>query len=141
MPYAINGQISQSPIEGGIEITQAQYQEALAGMQAGKVVSIDGGFAVIDPPEPETPEPEPIEPQPITIFSSLDYLSKFTDAEYQAARTGTMRAQRSLDMLIAAQYVDIENDPRVPAALDIMIEDCGMTPERKGELLTPQQAA
>ena len=60
MPYAKNDQISQSPIEGGIEITQEQYQEALAGMLGGKVVSIDGGFAVIDPPEPETPEPEPL---------------------------------------------------------------------------------
>lgn len=87
-------------------------------------------------------EPEPYAPiiQPITVFSSLDYLQKFTDSEYQAARTGTMRAQRALDMLIAAQYVDIENDPRVPAALNIMIEDCGMTPERKAELLTPQAA-
>lgn len=59
MPYAHNGQISQAPIEGGIEITQEQYAEALAGMVEGKLVSIDGGFAVIDPPEPELPEIDP----------------------------------------------------------------------------------
>lgn len=88
-----------------------------------------------------TPEPYVAPtPQPKTVFSALEYLGKFTDAEYQAARTGTMRAQRGLDMLIAAQFVDIVNDPRVSDVLDIMIADCGMTPERKTELLTPQAA-
>lgn len=43
-----------------IEITEQQYHEALAGMQDGKIVTIDGGFAIIDKPEPESePEPEP----------------------------------------------------------------------------------
>src|SRR5690625_4003181 len=41
-----------------IQITEQQYHEALVGMQEGKVVTIDGGFAVIDKPEPE-PEPQP----------------------------------------------------------------------------------
>lgn len=35
-----------------IEITEEQYAEALAGMQAGKRVTIKGGFALVDP-EPE----------------------------------------------------------------------------------------
>lgn len=63
MPYATNGQISQASIEGGIEITAQQYAEALAGMMGGKLITIDGGFAVIDPPKPEEPEPLP-EPEP-----------------------------------------------------------------------------
>lgn len=58
MPYAANGQFGQSPIEGGIPISDEQYQEALAGVLVGKVVSIDGGFSVDFPPEPD-PEPEP----------------------------------------------------------------------------------
>ena len=58
MPYANEGQISTSPIAGGVSITTQQYQQALAGMSEGKLVTIAGGFAVIDPPEPE-PEPEP----------------------------------------------------------------------------------
>lgn len=58
MPYAANGVISQSPIEGGIVISETEYQEGLAGKLAGKDVSIDGGFRVALPPEPE-PEPEP----------------------------------------------------------------------------------
>jgi len=63
MPYAAENKISTSPIEGGVEITQAQYEAALAGMLAGRTVTIDGGFAVIDKPEPPEPEPEP-EPEP-----------------------------------------------------------------------------
>jgi hypothetical protein len=59
MPYAAENQISMSPIEGGVEITQEQYQDALAGIMSGQIVTIDGGFAVIDKPEPPEPEPEP----------------------------------------------------------------------------------
>lgn len=64
MPYAANGIISQSPIEGGIEITSEQYQQALEGMLRGEVVSIGGGFSVGPPTEPEKePEPEPLTPE------------------------------------------------------------------------------
>ena len=57
MPYAINGMISQDIIEGGIEITDEQYLEAINGMMAGLVVTIDGGFYVraTVPPVPEPP--------------------------------------------------------------------------------------
>ncbi|MCE9664535.1 hypothetical protein LY622_13935 [Halomonas sp. M5N1S17] len=64
MPYAANGQISQSPIEGGVPINDEQYQDALAGIMRGEVVSIDGGFSVAPPPEPEKEsEPEPLTPE------------------------------------------------------------------------------
>lgn len=59
MPYAANGEISQAPIEGGIPISDEQYQEALAGVLKGWVVSIDGGFSVEPPAEEPAPEPEP----------------------------------------------------------------------------------
>ena len=59
MPYAANGQISQSPIEGGVQITEAQYSEALNGMQKGYAVTVDEGFKVGPVPEPEPPEPAP----------------------------------------------------------------------------------
>lgn len=49
MPYAINGAVSQDQLEGGLEITDAQYIEAIEGMMEGKVVSIVNGFSVIDP--------------------------------------------------------------------------------------------
>lgn len=141
MPYATNDQISQSPIEGGIEITQEQYQEALAGMQAGKVVTIEGGFAVIDPPEPETPEPEPIEPQPITIFSVREFRQRFTIAEQVAIRAASltdMEVGLVYDDFQAAQFIDI-NDPDVAAGLDLYIAKGLLDPRRKATLVAAMQ--
>ena len=67
MPYAHDGRVSTSPIEGGVEITQEQYRAAIDGMIAGQVVTIEGGFAVIDPPPPPEPEPAPDpKPEPVT---------------------------------------------------------------------------
>lgn len=60
MPYAINGMVSQDILEGGIEITEEQYLEAINGMIAGLVVTINNGFRVgpaLPPPPPEPPAP------------------------------------------------------------------------------------
>lgn len=71
--YATDGVISQSTIEGSIEISAEQYQEALAGMAQGHVVTICDGFAVGPKPEPE-PEPEPVPP-------TIEQLADTTRAE------------------------------------------------------------
>jgi hypothetical protein len=65
--FAAEGRVSHDAIEGGIEISEQQYQAAIAGMMSGKLVTVEGGFAVIDPPEPE-PEPKP-EPQPVDLVA------------------------------------------------------------------------
>lgn len=96
MPYASNGQISTDPIEGGIEITAEQYASALSGMMSGKLIVIDGGFAVVDPPAPEPPE-EP-EPQPPT---EDDYASAI-----QAHIDDTARSKRFADGGMLAGYVN-----------------------------------
>lgn len=58
MPYAANGQISHDPLPGGIEISEAQYQQAMAGMLEAQHVQIVGGvFSVGALPEPVIPEP------------------------------------------------------------------------------------
>lgn len=63
MPYAADGRIGYDPIPGGIEITEAQYQQALDGVTEGLHVQIINGELFVGPlPEPE-PEPEP-EPTP-----------------------------------------------------------------------------
>lgn len=50
-----------------IEITEAQYHQALDGMAEGKIISVSGGvFEVIDPPPPE-PDPEPDSGPPVRI--------------------------------------------------------------------------
>lgn len=58
MPYASNGMVSSDPFEGAVEITEAQYLEAIDGMCKGFIVTIDGGFSVAAPLPPEPPEPD-----------------------------------------------------------------------------------
>lgn len=74
MPYAAEGRISRAPIEGGIEITEQQYAEALAGMLAGLVVSTEGGFSVGPAPEPEPVIEPPPTPEDIqtTLTNALN---------------------------------------------------------------------
>lgn len=113
MPYAADNQISQSPIPGGIEITQEQYAEALAGMLEGKVVSIDDGFSVAFPPEPE-PEPEP-EPTTDELWDAL-------------------RAQRDA-RLTATDWLVQRHAEELALGLDTTL-----TPEQHTDLLTYRQA-
>lgn len=135
MPYAANNTISTDPISGGIEITDAQYAQALTEILAGKLVSIDSGFALVDPPKPADPPPPP-PPPPVTTMSTLTYFERFTDAEYAAVRQGPIALQRGLDSMIAAQYVDV-TDPRVTTYLSTLVTAGIITEARKTELLAP----
>lgn len=54
--WAFEGGVMTSPSET-IKITEEQYHAAVAGMQEGKAVTIDGGFAIIDP---TSQEPAPV---------------------------------------------------------------------------------
>ena len=63
MPYASEGQISQDYSEGAVEITEAQYLEALNGMQEGLHVTIVNGFSVVTPPVPPDEEGPEISPE------------------------------------------------------------------------------
>lgn len=63
MPYAANGKIAEDKFAGSIKISIAQYTEALEGMCAGLVVTIDDGFKVAlpevdEPLTPPLPTPE-----------------------------------------------------------------------------------
>ena len=44
MPYAAEDKISEAMIEGGIEITEQEYQEALQAMLEGKKIAIRDGM-------------------------------------------------------------------------------------------------
>lgn len=66
MPYAINGTISHDQMEGSIKISKQQYLDALAGMQEGKVVTVDGGMLRVDFPPPD-PLPEPSDESDIPL--------------------------------------------------------------------------
>lgn len=51
MTYAYEGGVSTEAREGAISITAEQYAEAIAGMQDGLLVSIIGGFGLVEPPD------------------------------------------------------------------------------------------
>ncbi|WAC45565.1 hypothetical protein OU997_05180 [Pseudomonas sp. SL4(2022)] len=75
MPYAAEGRISREPIEGGLEVTEEQYAQGLAGMLKGQVVSIQGGFSVAPVPAP-APEPDPTPDQQLArrlITNNIEY--------------------------------------------------------------------
>nr|WP_250808778.1 hypothetical protein [Neorhizobium tomejilense] len=69
MPWATNGQIHTDHVPGGIEITEAQYQQAIEGVINGKLISIDGGFSLIGPPK--APEPEPVPEPEVPLYPPL----------------------------------------------------------------------
>lgn len=122
MTFAANGQISTSHFEGAVAITQAEYDAALAGMLDGKIVTVEGGFAVIDPPEPEpevAPEIEPLTIEQIRASTSIDRAAfcngladagVITDAEAIAAARGEWPSSFAgfLDYLNAAQSRDAQ---------------------------------
>lgn len=125
-----------------IQITEQQFHEALEGMQSGKIVTIDGGFAVIDKPEPE-PEPQPdpeLEPHYKTQFSVLEFRDRFTIEEQIAIRQAQitdMEVGLVYDNFQAVQFIDIE-DPRVEQGIDLYIAKGLLAPERKAQLLEPE---
>lgn len=144
MPYATNNGVSRADMSGDptwIEITDEQYAQALDGMAAGKLVSIDGGFAVVDPPKPEKPPaPEP-EPPGYPQFTALEMLDLFTDPEQLAVVQATMTnaaVKLWYDKNLAADYVTYE-DPRVEAGLQALVDAGLLMPERKSEIVAAMQ--
>ncbi|KEQ07016.1 hypothetical protein [Pseudorhizobium pelagicum] len=75
--FALEDGVSTSPLDGALEISEAQYHEAMSAIMSGRQVTIDGGFAVRDKQPSEhhdwengawvdkTPEPEP---RPLTAL-------------------------------------------------------------------------
>lgn len=57
--FAFEGGVSSEAVQGSVEITDEQYEAAIAAMLSGRIVTVDGGFALVDPPAPPAPEPEP----------------------------------------------------------------------------------
>lgn len=109
MPYAAPGRISREPIDGGIEISEQQYQAGLAGMLAGEHIQIINGAFVVGPLP--VPDPEPV-PEP-TFKEEAAALN----AEYQAdiaqlaqlhgiASLAGGPAQAAKQAAIAQQYVE-----------------------------------
>lgn len=139
MPYANNGSISQAPLEGGIEITEQQYAQALAGMLDGKVVRIDNGFSVEEAPEDAADEPDV--PQPRIFFSVREFRQRFTLEEQVGIRQATMTDMEVglvYDDFQSAQFIDV-TDPAVARGIDLYIAKGLLDATRKAELLAPEE--
>ena len=81
MPYALNDAISKSPLEGGVEISNQQYAEALEAKLIGREAVVLGGTLVIrdrapspghtwkngEWVQPTPPEPEPVDPLELAL--------------------------------------------------------------------------
>lgn len=72
MPFAANGKLSTDTIPGGMMITHNQYLAGLAGMLAGKVISIDGGFQILDQAVEEPSTGEPYQPTASDVDAERD---------------------------------------------------------------------
>jgi len=112
MPYATDDRISQTPIAGGIEITEADYAAALDGMQQGKVVSIvDGALVVAFPPHPE-PEPEP-EPQTNYVLFKSTFIRRMSEEEAVIMERVLGRAETPAKLRLLFNSVEyfVSDDP------------------------------
>lgn len=78
--YAGEQSVSTDVIDGGVEITEDQYHQALEGMALGKTITIDGGFSVIDPTPESVDEPDP------TLEQSRSYYKVRIDADAEGSR-------------------------------------------------------
>jgi hypothetical protein len=115
MAWATDGLISQSHIDGGIEITQSQYLDALAGMLNGKIVAVvDGELLLHLPDEP----PPPLNPEPPTLLDAIAVkLAELDDYRWQMEvggatfAGGMIRTDWNSQNKIAAAYLMAINDP------------------------------
>jgi len=144
MPYAADDQISTDPIEGGIEITQQQYQDALAAMLNGKEVVVENGQMVLrDPPPQEETQPETEDPATpgYPTFTPLELLELFTEDEQLAVVSATMSSPAIklwYDKLLAAGFITYE-DPRTEAGLQALVDNGLLAPERKADIVAAMQ--
>jgi hypothetical protein len=97
MPYAFDGGICTDARDGAIEITDAQYEDALNAILDGKAVSINGGFAIVDAPADEGPGPS----DPPTMADYEDAIQAIVD--------GTAKTKLFRDGVTLASYTASTN--------------------------------
>lgn len=131
MPYAANNTISTDPIIGGVQISGEQYQEALEALKGGKIISIDNGFELKEPPHPpEITQPEP--PSFYAIAKTTPWL-RMTDEEAVVVRAAMDAAPvRLQEIYKAAQFLQ-SNDALWPTLHAILAAH--LSPGRADELL------
>lgn len=119
MPYAFEGGVSIDQVQGGLQINDEQYRDAIAAMQNGRVVSIDGGFKLIDPAAPPVVTPPPVTDR-IPDISDRQFFQALASERYEliteeeaedAVATGTIPAE------MAAMIEALPAEQRFPARM------------------------
>lgn len=125
MPYARNGEISTGPLEGGIEINDAQYAEALQGICDGKVVSITDGFSVAAPETvaPQEPEPPTFEQLRASLLWDVDVSAEAERRKYITSGSGQamtyMQKAAEASRFLASTSAEAEDYPLLSAEVGI----------------------
>lgn len=110
MPYARDGEISQAPLDGGIEITQEEYGTALDAMMAGRVAGVtDGRLAIREATRPGLP-PDAFHRWDDAAQAWVEDAQARSSAERSAAATA--QADRDRDVLLDYVARLAGEDPR-----------------------------
>lgn len=126
MPYAADGKIAVDYFDGSIEISEAQYAQALDGMLGGLCVTIVDGFKIAPPaPPPPPPEPEPTpEELEAVAFASL----------YARQRQALAQISAIQSRIDALNYLISEQDLEDPDYMEPTGEEIAELPVRKAQL-------
>lgn len=94
----------------------------------------------VSPPEDALSE-KPVQAKPPkTVFTSLEFLDKFTEAEQLAVVEATMTnaaVKVWYDRLLAASYLDLEDD-RISNGLNALVTAGLLDSSRVAEIMTPE---
>lgn len=109
MPYAALNQLSESPFEGCIEITQEQFDEVMALLAAGQFLHVfidpEFGYEILPPPPPPVKTPEEILAD---ATSQLNALNRLANAQVTAlqGRVDALNDAVELDMATPAEVAE-----------------------------------
>lgn len=114
--FAGQGRIATREFDGAIEITEAQYLEALDGITQGKSVSIEGGFSVAFPAEPE-PEPVP-DPTPEEIRAAqIVAIDEERDRRIQELASQYTQTERETWPVQVDEAKAFKSEPKTPTPM------------------------
>lgn len=143
MPYAADNQISQLPIQGGIQITQQEYEWALEQMLAGRAVAVvDGELKLAPEPEPEAPV-EPPEPTLTDLKAAkLNEINAAYSAAVRVLASGYPDEEReSWPVQIMEARALIDDSSADTPWIDSAANDRGITREVLADLIIAQDSA